>query len=171
MRIETMRTTSVTSAGIRYYDLARHWTRRIIPHLGDKELNAILVRDFNRFTFGRWREPFLPGMLPEQFESCDWRWDHRGPCPRYWAYVKHAACHWICNFSLRLAGLVEPQRHWRIITSQDHSTVWDGKRTLFDINFQAMGISAEECFEAANKRELKVGRYLRTYFAVHYSVD
>lgn len=158
-------------AGIRYYDLARHWTRRIMPHLGDKELNAILVRDFNRFTFGRWNKPFLPGMLPEQFESCDWRCDHRGPCPRYWAYAKHAACHWIVNFSLRLAMLSEPRRSWRIITSQDHSTVWDGERTLFDINFQAMKIPAEECFEAANERELKVGKYLRTYHAVHYSVD
>ena len=37
---------------MRYYDLKRHWTRRIEPHLTDERLNAILVRDFNKFTFG-----------------------------------------------------------------------------------------------------------------------
>jgi len=37
-----------------YYDLKRHWTRRIEPHLADARLNAILVRDFNLFTQGMW---------------------------------------------------------------------------------------------------------------------
>ena len=45
---------------MRYYDLQRHWTKRIEPHLGDKKLNAILVRDFNKFTFGRWEKRFTP---------------------------------------------------------------------------------------------------------------
>ena len=67
---------------MRYYDLKRHWTKKIVPHLGDEELNHILVRDFNRYTFGRWHEPFKPGMLPESFESCDWRFDQHGPQPR-----------------------------------------------------------------------------------------
>ena len=40
--------------------------------------------------------------------------------------MKHAACHWLVNFALELAQLVEPDRKWRIITSDKHSTVWDG---------------------------------------------
>jgi hypothetical protein len=42
---------------MRYYDLKRHWMKRIEPHLGDEKLNAILTRDFNKFTFGNWNKP------------------------------------------------------------------------------------------------------------------
>jgi hypothetical protein len=150
---------------VRYYDLKRRWSRRIVPHLDDPELNHILVREFNKFTMGTWGRPFLPGMLPEDVESCDWRCDHRPPHPKYWAYVKHAACHWIVNFSLRLANLAEPKHQWRILTSQDHSTVWDGELTLFDFNFQALGIPVKQTFLAACRTELPVGAYLTTYFA------
>jgi hypothetical protein len=150
---------------LRYYDLKRHWTKRIMPHLDDKTLNEILVRDFSKFTFGRWQLRFLPGNLPEEFETCDWRYHHRGRWPRYWVYVKHAACHWVVNFSLRLANLVEPQRPWRIITSEAHSTVWDGECSLFDFNFQALGVSATQCFELANDKVLAVGRPMRVNFA------
>lgn len=155
---------------MRYYDLARHWTKRVVPHLDDAELNRILVRDFNKFTWGRWRKKFTAGTLPEDVESCDWRCEHRGPYPRYWAYVKHAACHWVVNFSLRLAMLAEPNRQWMIISTQDHSTVWDGKRTLFDFNFQAMGLSAPECFKAAiGGAVLETGEEMKVYYADHYT--
>jgi len=76
---------------------------------------------------------------PQSFESCDLLDSHRGPQPRFWQYVKHAACHWIVNFALRLATLAEPRRCWRIISSDFHSTVWDGAETLFDFNYQALG--------------------------------
>jgi hypothetical protein len=46
--------------------------------------------------------------------------------------------------------------------------VWDGKSTLFDFNFQAMGISPEECFELARKRELKPGQLLKVRLAEHW---
>ncbi len=124
---------------MRYYDLQRHWTRRIATHLDDGKLNSVLVRDFNKFTFGRWRQPFTHGQFPREFESCDWWCGHHGPEPRFWLYVKHSACHWLVNFNLRLAQLVEPDRAWRIMTSDEHSTVWDGDQTLFDFNFLALG--------------------------------
>jgi hypothetical protein len=54
---------------MRYYDLKRHWTRRIMPHLQDEMLNRILVRDFNKFTYGRWGKRFLPGTYPEDHET------------------------------------------------------------------------------------------------------
>ena len=101
--------TTTAPQPIRYYDFRRHWTKRIVPHLADPKLNEILVRDFNKFTWGRWRKRFKPGDLPAHFESCDWWLNHHPPHPRYWAYVKHAACHWLANFALRLATLAEPQ--------------------------------------------------------------
>jgi hypothetical protein len=155
--------------GLRYYDLRRHWTRRIMPHLADRELNAILLRDFNKFTYGRWRLRFRPGDLPCHFESCDWSSERPRPHPRFWAYVKHSACHWLVNFDLRLATLAEPDRPWRILTSDRHCTVWDGARTLFDFNFLAFGISPNMCFQLANETELPVGKPLRVGYAPHYT--
>ena len=147
-------------AKVRYYDVTRHWTRRIESHLQDETLNNILVADFNDYTQSRWGKVFYPGMYPEDIESCDWRLNHRGRTPRFWRYVKHGACHWIVNFCMRLATLVEPTRNWRILTSDEHSTVWDGKNTLFEFNYLALGISAEECFASANAEELLPGEYL-----------
>jgi hypothetical protein len=156
---------------MRYYDLPRHWTRRIVPHLADPELNAILVRDFHKFTRGRWRQRFRPGDLPAHFEYCDWRLDHHPPDPRDWAYVTHAACHWLVDFSLRLATLAEPERPWRILTGDRHSTAWDGRRTLFDFTFLAPGISPSECDSLANERELAPGKPLEVHFARHHSEE
>lgn len=53
---------------MRYYDLKWHWTKRIEPHLGDEKLNAILVRDFNKFTQGNWRTPFKR-TVPSRFRE------------------------------------------------------------------------------------------------------
>lgn len=156
---------------IRYYPIARNWSRKIKPHLADAEAQRLLVRDFNKFTFGRWEREFLPGMMPHDFESCDWWIDHHGPMPRYWNYVKHSACHWLVNFNRRLATLAEPKREWRIVSSQDHSTVWDGHETLFDMNFVALEVPAEEAWQLATTkgRVLPVGKNLVCHMALHYT--
>jgi hypothetical protein len=94
---------------MKYYPIQAKW-RKIKRHLEDEKLNQLLVTDFNKYTLGRWGKRFTKGMYPEEFESCDWRVDkdRPGPCPHFWKYVKHAACHWIVNFCLRLANLTEP---------------------------------------------------------------
>ena len=53
---------------IKYYDLQRKW-RKVRPHLVDKELNDILVRDFNKYTFGRRRRKSTHGRLACEFDS------------------------------------------------------------------------------------------------------
>jgi len=152
---------------IRYYDVRRHWTKKIKPHLADDRLNAILVRDFNRYTYGRWGKRFVAGMIPADFDChCDWRCRHRPPGPRFWRYVASGACHALVNFNLRLAELAESTRPWRILTSDRHSTVWDGDLTLFDLNFLAMGVPPDEAFEmaaGAGGRELRVGGQRRVH--------
>jgi hypothetical protein len=150
-----------------------NWTRKIKPHLSDLEVQRVLVEDFNKFTFGRWEKRFLPGMTPYEFESCDWWLNHRGPMPHYWHYVKHAACHWLANFNLRLAMLTMPQREWRIVTSEKHSTSWDGAEMLFDFNFCALGIVPDDAFKTAATKGIIMppGQYIEVHFAEHYSAD
>jgi hypothetical protein len=173
--------------GVEYYDLIKNW-RKVKPHLRDPELNDILVRDMNKFTYGRRGEKFLPGMVPRQHDrgvewenvedADDWVIDevkgimYRTTEPEFWQYVCAGACHWLVNFNLRLAQLVEPKRPWRILTSMRHSAVWDGDKLLFEFNSQAFGASPAECFEAARRggRELKVGERRRTYLAEHWRV-
>lgn len=156
---------------MQYWDLKKNWTKKVQLHLNHPTVVQVLVRDFNRFTMGRSKRVFTVGMMPRDFESCDWRWGHgrKGPEPRYWNYVCHSACHWLVNFSLRLAEQVDPVRSWQIVTSQKHSTVWDGEETLFDFNFQAMEIDADECFLLARYgkgrdkgRVLRVGKEYTT---------
>jgi len=106
----------VAPKDIKYYDLKKYWTKKIEPHLEDEQLNDVLNRDFNRYTWGRWKIEFEDDNFPADYESCDWDLGHRGPRPRYWLYTKHGACHWLANFSLRLAMLSLPGHAWRIIT-------------------------------------------------------
>ena len=160
---------------MQYYDLQKHW--RKVKRAIDRNpyIEKILVYDFKKFTFGRWNKPFKPGQYPTEFESCNWKYDfhpdRRGRRPSFWKYTKHAACHWPVNFTLELAQVVEPKRVWRIISSDAHSTVWDRNTTLFDFNFQAMGIDADKCFQLARKKEYAPGEHMRLYFAEHYSVE
>jgi hypothetical protein len=157
---------------MQYYDVKRQWPR-IRPHLANPKVADVLVRDFNKFTFGRWKEPFLHGMVPHEFESCDWWCGHRGRFPAYWQYVKHSACHWLVNFNLELAQASVADRGWRIVTSDDHSTVWDGAMTLFDLNFLALGVSPTECYRKARRKGtvLRPGVQMPVSFTDHYSVD
>ena len=154
-----------------YFNPVKNW-RKIKPHLENPELQELLVRDFNKFTMGRWGKPFKLGQYPTEFETCHWDEDHRGRRPAYWKYVKHAACHWLVNFNLALAMLVEPKRQWKILSHPSHSTTWDGKNTLFDFNFLALGVPASEAFQMARRgKEHRPGKLRRVYFALHYSLE
>jgi hypothetical protein len=159
---------------MRYYDVQKNWSRKIKPLLANETVQAILVKDFNKFTWGRWRQPFTAGMRPTEFESCDWRCNRRrGRQPEFWDYCKHSACHHLVNFNRRLAELAEPKRKWRIVTSQKHSTTWDGAETLFDINFLALGVDPNEAWALARDkgRVLPVGKNLVVHFAENWKVD
>lgn len=151
---------------MKYYPFVKKWSK-VKPHLVNKEFQDILVRDFNKFTYGRWGIEFKHGMIPFEHESCDWWCNRKGRQPEYWNYVKHAACHWLVNANLKLAQLVEPKEDWQIVTSDNHSTVWNGKDILFDMNFSAFGIDPQEGFDIAyyEGKLLQIGKQIRVYIA------
>lgn len=152
---------------MRYYDFRRHWTKKIEPHLSDPEVSSVLIRDMNKFTIGRWGKEFLPGDTPHKWESSDWFMEARWS--RFFEYVKHSACHYLVNFNLRLAEAVQPQRPWRIVSSDAHSMVWDGNETLFDMNFCALGISPHRAFTMAsgghNREQVGIGEEIQVWYA------
>jgi hypothetical protein len=150
-----------TPRGIKYYPVQRNWTKKIEPHLLDDDVVEVLVTEFNKYTLGRWGMEFVDGV-PFDWEDGLWC-AHRGRIPRFWRYVKQSACHWLVNFELELAMRAEPKRPWRIITSDHHSSVWDGRIDLFDPLFLALGYSARYCFELANGKHLLPGEHLETF--------
>jgi hypothetical protein len=143
----------------------------------DTEVGDVLVADFNKYTWGRWRIRFEPGMVPQDLESCfDWGYYQRGGrIPEFFLFTKHGACHWLVNFNLRLAILAAPKRPWQILTSDNHSTVWDGGKALFDMNYLAAGIPAAEAFSmAANGKNAEIlapGVYMKVSMAEHWRAE
>jgi hypothetical protein len=48
---------------MQYYDLKKNW-RKVKRHIDHPEVQKILVRDFNRFTWGRWLRVGVIGPFP-----------------------------------------------------------------------------------------------------------
>jgi len=132
---------------IRYYPITKMWSK-IRPHLHSPFVQEILVRDFNKFTYGRWKKPFSQGMVPAMFEPRPWWSGCELPKEAWWHYTCTIADDWLLNFNLALATRVAPLERWRIIGCGS-STVWNGFETLFDINRSLYEIPAQAIFEFA----------------------
>lgn len=106
-------------------------------------------------------------VLPSWHDHCDWRCDRRGKHPAFWDYVCHSACHWVADMCLYVAQTAYPKVPWRVVSSQKHSTVWNGDMehpVLFDTNFLALGVSAPDALRLASRgRALKPGRWLHPW--------
>jgi len=153
-----------------YYPIQKRW-RRLGPIFRSPMVAAIWHPDLELYAQQRAEDygyqhrprPYTPELLPQDYDSCDWRWScgRRGPSPAHWAWVTHSACHWLVGLNLFVAQRAEPGRAWRIVTSDKHSTVWDGEQTLFDNNFLSLGVPAAEAWELAadqpDSQELPVG--------------
>ena len=149
----------------RYYSFSRHWSKTLKSIIESPQAREILDRDFECYIAVKRanyiKHAISKGALPSDFDSCDWR---HGRLPAWHHYVCHGACHWIANTLLYVAMTAHPNRAWRIVSSPEHSTVWDGDQTLFDINYLTLGVSIDECgaatFSHNDSVVLPVGEYL-----------
>jgi hypothetical protein len=139
-----------------YYPIQKRW-RRLRPLYESDTAAEIWLPEMFAYQQARMEDfgvtygyPALtPELRPEDWESMDWRYGRRGPQPGYFRFVCAGACHWLCSLNLLVAVKAEPSRPWRIVTSQKHSTVWDGDTTLWDLNFAALGIDPDLCWKDA----------------------
>ncbi len=155
---------------MQYYNIEGNWSA-ISPFLNDSIVQTALVKGFNKYTYGRSKKRFKAGMLPSMFDWSTLRYENDSyvdeddeqirPFPEFFNYVCNGASIWLANFNLALAMMVEPQRPWRIIYSDDSATVFDGDITLFDFNFLAFGNGPDLAFEAASGTELPPGVYMK----------
>ena len=120
------------------------------------KFNKLILNFFNgqdeigsKIPWGTWGNITYPG----DFDSCDWRLNyhecHRGPCPRFFEYVCYSACHYLVDLNLYVISTAYPELPWQIVTSDKHSTVWDGEELLMDANFLALEVDPDEAFEMA----------------------
>jgi hypothetical protein len=72
-----------------------------------------------------------------------------------------------------LAKAVKPASEWRILTSELHSTVYNGQGMLFDLNFCAFRIPPQQAYrlarDAGKGKILKPGEHLTVHYAQLFS--
>lgn len=109
-----------------------------------------MARNDEKVSWGRWENITCPQQFdPSDWRHCEWHKTHRGRSPKFFDYTCFSACHFLVDLHLFVITNAYPELPWRIITSDEHSTVWDGKNLILDGNFLAFGISADKAFEAA----------------------
>lgn len=137
---------------MKYYDLKKRWSY-IKPHLKNKKVIKALTQDVSDYMLSvrGYKHGLDKGDYPFHYESSDWYVDKKGKLPEYIKYTMSGACHYLVRFNLKLARLVEPDKNWRIISSETHSTVWDGEETIFEFNYYAYGVPAIKAFQRATE--------------------
>ena len=157
---------------IDFYPIQKRW-KKLGPIYRSPEAKAIWLPEMMDYQRQRMEDYGVsydypkdtPELRPSAWDSCDWRFTRGkpGPEPAYFEYVCHASCHWLANLSLYVAMEAEPSRPWRIVSSNAHTTVWDGDETLWDAQFQALGVSATDAWDLAAERDdsyrLPVGEF------------
>jgi hypothetical protein len=138
-------------ADFKYFTIGKHWTNKIKPVIESTNAQKILHHDFKKYIKSKQHDlnneykssgsnkrvnwNFTKNCTPWDWDSVDWRLFRFGRPPAFDAYVCHGACHWIVNTLLYTANIAFPKKQWRIVTSDQHSTVWDGQYTFFDMNY------------------------------------
>lgn len=155
-----------------YVDITKKWSK-LKSLFQSKEARDIwepCLREFTQIECKkRGKEYPVAFYEGENARPCwhdgDWRCGTSRP-PEWWNYACGKACHWVADLALFVAQAGLKREQWRIVTSQKHSTVWNGdceNPVVFDLNFSALGIPPSEAllFAARRGRELKVGEYLK----------
>jgi len=155
-----------------YFPIQQNW-RRLGPIYRSEEATTIWYPEMLAYQATRMEllnvtyafPEFSPSLRPSSFESCDWRWNRCKPGrhPAFWDYFCNAACHWTANLGLFVAMAANPERPWRIVQSNLHTTVWDGDSTLWDAQFLALNATPEDAWELAAEQSdseiAEVGEY------------
>lgn len=143
-----------------YYDIQKNW-RKLKPWFEEAYIIETAYEEMEEYNWAKsddWGftynpKPFDYSIRPSDYDGMDWRCDKPGRKPKYWDWACAGACHWVNNIGMLVAKFALPKHDWRIVTSNKHTTVWDGKDTLFDLNFLALGVSVERCWELASQQE------------------
>ena len=168
----------------KYFPISRNWAKKLKPIIETKKVQAQLNKDFRIYKRCKEREinalyksrgskttvslrGFNKGDKPIEHDISDWRCFRVGRPPAFDEYVCWRACHWIVNTLLLIATEAFPKKEWRIVTGDSHSTVWDGDKTFFDLNYMAMKVDVATCYKNtlgdSSHQVLPIGKRRRLY--------
>ena len=138
----------------RYFPISKHW-KKLKPIYFSPEVKETTIIEMNcnrknKAKIHNFNFNFKEDLVfhpPIYYDSCDWRFNRKGRPPSFDEWICHGACHWIANINAEVAMKAFPNKEWRVINSEFHSTVWDGKETIYDTNFLGLGIPIKETVE------------------------
>ncbi|MEN9566485.1 MAG: hypothetical protein RLZZ69_1681 [Cyanobacteriota bacterium] len=136
-----------------YFDHRKHW-RKLQPIFESDEIKEASNREMNSFKL----TDYHPGnrvyrnfRYPEEYDNSDWRFERgRGRPANYLRWVCSRSCHWSAIVNLQVLWIYQPEIPWCLVTSRDHSTVWDGHKLIFDMQYYALTIPINELVEIVN---------------------
>jgi hypothetical protein len=144
---------------IRFYDIQANWRRLRDLFYSKYNLYDLYIRmesfeKLRKEEYGYEYKPreFTLDLRPVFYDYYSWRSrrNKRGRMPAFWDFACQSACHWVNAWAMEcICSEMYTEFRWRLVTSDKHTTIWDGDKTLFDINFLALGISPEEAWELA----------------------
>lgn len=162
-------------ANTKYLDVQKHW-RKLGPIFHCPRAACIWLPCMIEYwqvrahdNHYKYNPPRIEPYCPSVFDSCDWRFNRSKPgrAPEFWDFVCHGACHWIVDLDLFVAINAYPSVPWQILSSNRHSTVWNGdyhNPVLFDINYLALEVAPAEALRLAwPGMLLKPWCYLKPY--------
>jgi hypothetical protein len=146
-------------SGLRYYDFNGNWLK-IEPFVNRPNVREAIETNYNMYCLSSLGVPLGDMTLEQLYEfklrteyGDNWKNEdvdvRKGERQPWWVLSCPHSCHWLVNVALELAKLVEPDRPWRIISGKNHSTVWDGNETLFDLFYAINGVEPDECYISA----------------------
>jgi hypothetical protein len=144
---------------MKHYGIQKNW-KKLKPFFNTDDVQKQIVKELissqysNCMDYGldfKLKNTDFQNWKPCQFESSDWLYNlgRRGRRPDYFKFVKSMWCHWSVNVSMVALKEADPKTPWRIVVSDEHSTIWDGESTLFDILFEAKELDASEAWSLA----------------------
>lgn len=139
---------------MQFVDIQKLW-KRLGPIYRSEAAREIWLPELNLMSVIKSQRNGFSARLnfeakaPSDFDFCDWRYGKPGRKPAYWDFACHGACHWLAPLNIWVAMQTEPNTPWQIVRSEVHSTVWDGKDRLWDLNYLARDIPANEAWQLA----------------------
>ena len=143
---------------LKYFNISKNW-KVLGPIYESPEIVELAFTEMNAYIEARAEQHGFKYKedrrchYPRWFDSCDWRFDRKGRPPIFDKWICHSACHWTANINAEVIMKAQPTKNWRVINSSYHSTVWDGKNTIYDTNFYGLKIPIEDVVEGINNSD------------------
>lgn len=140
---------------LKYFDVSKHWNK-LNPIYESNEIKEFVLLQLNEYLEvkaeddGYTFKPLTEFEYPYLYNMDCWICNGRKRRLKYFNWVLHRACHYMAPVNLEVIAEAFPNKEWRLVNSDFHSTVWDGERTVYDLNYKALGVPIADLRDGIN---------------------